>query len=253
MNLTRRVLDVGVTLVLVCGLGRWTSPVWGAGSGPRIVDYQGAPVAVRLPVSQAGAVEFPEEIVDAFTVLTAEHIALDYRTNVLYLQPLKELEGAVFVATRSGASYTLAVATTPQGTDVAVRIVPHGQRTHERVQATRSLTAVGLIRAMANSEVPAGVERAAAQAQGPRAGHELYNDGQIALHLLEVYLAPTMRGYVVEARNLTGASLPSPVQDLAIPGLQAVAAEQQLLYPQPRTMEEQLAAAHRCKLYLVVK
>ena len=59
--------------------------------------------------------EFPEEIVDAFTVLTAEHIAIDYRTNVLYLQPLKELEGAVFVATRSGASYTLAVATTPRG------------------------------------------------------------------------------------------------------------------------------------------
>ena len=237
--------------VLVCGL--WTASVWGASGGPRIVDYQGAPIAVRLPVSQAGAVEFPEEIADAFTVLTAEHIAMDYRANVLYLQPLQELDGTVFVATRSGASYTLAVATAPNGTDVAVRIVPRGQRTQERLQATRSLTAVGLIRAMANGEIPAGVERAAADAQGPTASHELYNDGQIALRLMEVYLAPTMRGYVVEAQNLTGASIPTPVQDLAIPGLQAVAAEQQLLYPQPRTLEEQLAAAHRCKMYLVVK
>ena len=167
-------------------LGLWAVPAWGASSGPRIVDYQGAPVMMRLPVSQAGAVEFPEEIADAFTVLTAEHIAIDYRTNVLYLQPLKELDGAVFVATRSGASYTLAVATDPHGTDVAVRIVPHGQRTQERVQATRSLTAVGLIRAMANGEIPAGVERAAADAQGPAASHELYNDGQIALRLLDV-------------------------------------------------------------------
>jgi hypothetical protein len=208
---------------------------------------------VRLPVSRAGAIEFPEEIADAFTVLTPDHIAIDYRTNVLYLQPLTDLDGTVFVATRSGASYTLAVATDPHGGDVAVRIVPHGQRTQERVQATRSLTAVGLIRAMAKGEIPAGVEHAAADSQGPTASHEVYNDGQLVLRLLEVYLAPTMRGYVVEAQNLTGASIPTPVQDLAIPGLQAVAAEQQLLSPQPRSLEEQLAAAHRCKMYLVVK
>lgn len=69
----------------------------------------------------------------------------------------------------------------------------------------------------------------------------------------DVLAAPAMQGYVVEAQNLTGASIPTPVQDLAIPGLQAVAAEQQLLYPQPRTVEEQLAAAHLCKMYLVVK
>ncbi len=242
---------VASLIILVVGL--WAAPAWSASSGPRIVDYQGAPVAVRLPVSQAGAVEFPEEIADAFTVLTAEHIAIDYRNNVLYLQPLKELDGTIFVATHSGASYSLAVATAPNGTDVALRIVPRGQRTQERLQATRSLTAVGLIRAMANGEIPAGVEHAAAQAQGPGASHELYNDGQISLRLVEMYLAPTMRGYVVEAQNLTGASIPTPVQDLAIPGLQAVAAEQQLLYPQPRTVEEQLAAAHRCKMYLVVK
>jgi hypothetical protein len=242
-----------VASLSVVVIGLWTAPVWGASSGPRIVDYQGAPVAVRLPVSQAGAVEFPEEIADAFTVLTAEHIAIDYRANVLYLQLLQELDGTVFVATRSGASYTLAVATAANGTDVAVRIVPRGRRTHERVQATRSLTAVGLIRAMANGEIPPGIERAAAASQGPSASHEVYNDGQIALRLMEVYLAPTMRGYVVEAQNLTGASIPTPVQDLAIPGLQAVAAEQQLLYPHPRTLEEQLAAAHRCKMYLVVK
>ncbi len=253
MNPARRAMDACAAPLVVFVVGLWTAPVWSANSGPRIVDYQGAPVAVRLPVNQAGAVEFPEEIADAFTVLTAEHIAIDYRTNVLYLQPLKELDGTVFVATRSGASYTLAVATAPTGTDVAVRIVPRGQRTQERLQATRSLTAVGLIRAMANGEIPAGVERAAAEAQSPSASHELYNDGQIALRLMEVYLAPTMRGYVVEAQNLTGASIPTPVQDLAIPGLQAVAAEQQLLYPQPRTLEEQLAAAHRCKMYLVVK
>ncbi len=253
MNPMRRIMDACAAFLLIFGSGLWTVPVWSASSGTRIVEYQGAPVTVRLAVSQAGAIEFPEEIADAFTALTAEHIAIDYRTNVLYLQPLQELDGTVFVATRSGASYTLAVATTPHGTDVAVRVVPRGQRTQERLQATRALTAVGLIRAMANGDIPAGVERAAAGVQGPSASHELYNDGQIVLRLMDVYLAPTMRGYVVEAQNLTGASIPTPVQDLAIPGLQAVAAEQQLLYPQPRTGEEQLAAAHRCKMYLVVK
>ena len=253
MNQERCVMNVRVALVAVCVVGWWASPGWSASTGSKIVEYQGAPVRVRLPVSQAGAIEFPEEITDAFTALTAEQIALDYRQHVLYLQPLRELEGTVFVATRSGASYTLAVVTDSQGSDFALRIVPRGQRTQERLQATRSLTAVGLIRAMANGEIPAGVEHAAATTQGPSASHELYNDGQIVLRLVDVYLAPTMRGYVVEAQNLTGASIPTPVQDLAIPGLQAVAAEQQLLYPQPRTAEEQLAAAHRCKMYLVVK
>jgi hypothetical protein len=127
---------------------------------------------------------------------------------------------------------------------------------HEQHPRTRagypSLTAVGLIRAMVMGKSPR-VSTRAADEQGPAVSHELYNDGQIALRLLDVYLAPTMRGYVVEAQNLTGASIPTPVQDLAIPGLQAVAAEQQLLYPHPRTLEEHLAAAYRCKMYLVVK
>jgi hypothetical protein len=115
------------------------------------------------------------------------------------------------------------------------------------------LTAVGLIRAMANGEIPPGIEHAALDERAKGRSHELYNDGQLSLQLLEVFLAPTMRGYVVEAQNLTSVSVPTPVENLTIPGLQAVAAEQQLLYPQPRTVEEKLAAAHRCKMYLVVK
>jgi hypothetical protein len=122
MTARDRAMPVPVVALSILIMGLWAAPVWGANTGPRIVDYQGAPVMMRLPVSQAGAVEFPEEIADAFTVLTADHIAIDYRANVLYLQPLKELDGTVFVATRSGASYTLAVTTDAHGSDVAVVI-----------------------------------------------------------------------------------------------------------------------------------
>ena len=97
MNPMRRIMDACAAFLLIFGSGLWTVPVWSASSGTRIVEYQGAPVTVRLAVSQAGAIEFPEEIADAFTALTAEHIAIDYRTNVLYLQPLQELDGTVFV------------------------------------------------------------------------------------------------------------------------------------------------------------
>lgn len=120
---------------------------------------------------------------------------------------------------------------------------------HKRNEAgpTQKLTALELVKAMVREEVPAGVQHTKGS------GHKVYEDDAVTLTMQEAFFAPVMRGYVLQAENRTGVSVPVPVQNLEMPGLLAVAADQQLLYPRPQTVEEELAAAHRCKVYLVVK
>ena len=165
----------------------------------------------------------------------------------MHIQALTALEGEVFVITTSGASYPLALTTTAPQPDAALRIVTTGTRAKQRLQATRSLTAVGLIRAMARGEMPPGVEHLLAK------GQQVYHDGTLRLTLHAAFLTPQMRGYVLQAENLTGVSVPVPTEELEIPGLLAVGSFTQVLYPQPRTVEERLAGAYRSVPYVVVR
>ena len=84
-------------------------------------------------------------------------------------------------------------------------------------------------------------------------GREIYRDASLSLTLQEAYIAPRMRGYVLLAENLTGVSVPVPLQDLDIPGLLAAGAFEHVLFPRPRTVEERLAGAYQCQVYLVLR
>jgi hypothetical protein len=239
----------GILTMSVIGI----APVFGADPRPaettRVVEYAGKPVRLRLGVGSSTQVEMPEEVVDVVTALTAQQLGVDFSGTHVLAHALEHVEGEVFVITSSGASYALAVTTTdaPDRRDAIVRITALGTRAKQRTKETRTLTAVELIRAMARREVPPGVEQLKAS------GQEVYRDGTLALTLQEAYIAPRMRGYVLLAENLTGVSVPVPVQEMDIPGLLAIGTFEQLLYPKPRTVEERLAAAYQCLLYVVLR
>ena len=226
-------------------------PVFSAERGPttntRVVEYAGTPVRVRLSVGAATQVELPEEVVDMVTMIDAAQVSLSYTGRYVHMQALTALEGEVFVITTSGASFPLALTTTAPQPDAAIRIVTTGTRAKQRLHATRALTAVGLIRAMARGETPPGVEHL------PAKGQQIYHDGTLRLTLQAAFLTPQMRGYVLQAENLTGVSVPVPIEELDIPGLLAVGSFTHVLYPQPRTVEERLAGAHQSVLYVVVR
>ena len=213
----------------------------------RVVEYAGAPVRVRLSIGNATQVELPDEVVDIVTMLEPEQLSLSYSGHFVQLHALTALEGEVFVITTSGASYPLTVATTAPPSDGAVRIVVTGTRAKQRQQQTHGLTAVGLIRAMARGEIPPGVEHL------PAKGQRVYHDGTLQFTLQAAYISPQMRGYVLQAENLTGVSVPVPVEELEMPGLLAVGSVAQMLYPQPRTVEERLAGAYQSLVYVVVR
>jgi len=227
-------------------------PVLGADPRPaeatRVVEYTGKPVRLRLGVGNSTQVEAPEEVVDVVTALTAQQLGVEFSGTHVLVHALEPVEGELFVITSSGASYALSVATdTPDRRDAIVRITTMGTRAKKRAKETRTLSAVDLIRAMARREVPPGVEQLKAS------GQEVYRDGTLAFTLQEAYITPRMRGYVLLAENLTGVSVPVPVQEMDIPGLLAIGVFEQLLYPKPRTVEEQLAGAYQCLLYVVLR
>jgi hypothetical protein len=213
----------------------------------RVVEYAGAPVRVRLSIGNATQVELPDEVVDIVTMLEPAQLSLSYSGHFVQLHALTALEGEVFVITTSGASYPLTVATTATPSDGAVRLVVTGTRARQRQQQTQGLTAVGLIRAMARGEIPPGVEHL------PAKGQRVYHDGTLQFTLQAAYISPLMRGYVLQAENLTGVSVPVPVEELEMPGLLAVGSVAQILYPQPRTVEERLAGAYQSLVYVVVR
>jgi len=213
----------------------------------RVVEYAGAPLRVRLSVGNATQVELPDEVVDIVTMLEPAQLTLSYSGHVVHLHAMTALDGEVFVITTSGTSYPLAVTTTATPFDGAVRIVVTGTRAKHRQQQTQGLTAVGLIRAMARGEIPPGVE------QLPAKGQRVYHDGTLQFTLQAAYVSPLMRGYVLHAENLTGVSVPVPVEELEMPGLLAVGSVAQILYPQPRTVEERVAGAYQSLVYVVVR
>lgn len=213
----------------------------------RVVEYAGAPVRVRLSVGNATQVEFPDDVVDIVTMLEPTQLTLSYSGHYAHLQALTAIEGEIFVITTTGTSYPLAVTTTATPFDGAVRIVTTGTRAKQRQQQTQGLTAVGLIRAMARGEIPPGVEHL------PAKGQRVYHDGTLQFTLQAAYISPQMRGYVLHAENLTGVSVPVPVEELEMPGLLAVGSMAQILYPQPRTVEERLAGAYQSVVYVVVR
>jgi len=227
------------------------APVQAAESRPatttRLVEYAGKPVPVRLSVGKTTQVEVPEAVVDMVTMIEASHLTLSYTGHYVQLHALAAVEGDVFVITTSGASYPLALTTSAPQHDAALRLVSTGTRAKKRQQATRTLTAVGLIRAMARGEIPPGVEHL------PAKGQQIYQDGALRLTLQAAYLSPQMRGYILQAENLTGVSVPVPVEELEIPGLLAVGSFTHVLYPQPRSVEERLAGAYQSLVYVVVR
>ena len=215
----------------------------------RLVEYVGTPIPIRLSLARPEPVEvqFPEDVVDVVTPLQEQQIGIEFVGPRLYLHAMKALDGGLFAITSSG-SYGLTLSTTRMDKhDTVVRIAPAGQHAAARVAATQQLTAVDLVRFMRRKEIPPGVDHATAS------GREVYNDGTLSLRFVEAYLAPTMRGYVLTAENVADVSVTVPIQNLTMPGLLAAAAEVYTLAPRPHTVEEKLAAAHRCQVYVVLK
>ena len=247
--MTRNVRVVWILLVASVAWARSLEVMAASAPRPvtRIVEYAGAPVRVRLSVGNATQVELPDEVVDIVTMLEPEQLSLSYSGHFVQLHALTALEGEVFVITTAGASYPLTVATTAPPSDGAVRLVVTGTRATQRQQQTQGLTAVGLIRAMARGEIPPGVEHL------PAKGQRVYHDGTLQFTLQAAYISPQMRGYVLQAENLTGVSVPVPVEELEMPGLLAVSSVAQILYPQPRTVEERLAGAYQSLVYVVLR
>ena len=198
-------------------------------------------------MGETSEVELPEEIADIVTALAVDVLEVTYNGRYIYLHPTHEISGQVFAISDSGVSYKLIVTTDADTVDTSVRITATGTQTRQRLLATRTLTAVNLIRAMVRKERLPGVEYAEAEPE------EVYNDGTLSLRILEAYWTPTMRGYVLQVENLTRVSVPVPIQNIEMPGLLAIGARAQLLYPTPQTLEEELAAAHQSVVYLVVK
>jgi hypothetical protein len=84
-------------------------------------------------------------------------------------------------------------------------------------------------------------------------GETVLNDGTIQAKIKEMFLGSTLWGYVIEVENLLDTGYKINPAAFRLDGTRAIMAERWELAAKPLTAEQELANAHKAKVYVVTK
>lgn len=84
-------------------------------------------------------------------------------------------------------------------------------------------------------------------------GETVLHDGTIQAKIKEMFLGSNLWGYIIEVENLLDTSYKINPAAFRLDGTKAIMAERWELAAKPLTAEQELASAHKAKLYVVTK
>lgn len=84
-------------------------------------------------------------------------------------------------------------------------------------------------------------------------GETILHDGTIQAKIKEMFLGSNLWGYIIEVENLLDTSYKINPAAFRLDGTRAIMAERWELAAKPLTAEQELASAHKAKLYVVTK
>jgi hypothetical protein len=84
-------------------------------------------------------------------------------------------------------------------------------------------------------------------------GETVLSDGTITAKIDRIFIGPNLWGYVVDAENLLQTSQKLNAGSFRIDGTLAISAKDWELSSQPLTVEQQAAAKHKTKLYIITR
>ena len=230
----------GVLLLVVLGL-----PL-GVGADVRLVKAGPDPVAIYVRLGVPLSVQFPEGIEAIPTGVDPANLSLEIEGRRLFIQALVEgLDARLFVIGKSGRMYQLRLVEEEGKLDDQVELVQAVRPPAFGAESSGSpvRTAVGpwrrgrpasdpwrrLMVAMIGGKKLPGVSVV-------EHGQNLYDDGTLRIDTIQLYVAGRYLGYVGVAENTGKEPLALRLPEYDAPGLKAIAAEQETIAAQGKTL-----------------
>ena len=185
-------------------------------------SLSGKLVTVKGEVGKISEVVFSQDVARIAKGASSEVLQIEVVGNRIYLLPLQKAESDIYVITKDGVSYPVTVLADGQGYDL--RVEAGGPRETDSA-GNRGNGVQEFLRAMFLDVEPADGESFVCD-------QEVFNQQGLRWRVKKIVRAAAMTGYVVEAENLSSASIVVPIQDIDLPGLLAISADRQVLEPQ---------------------
>lgn len=157
----------------------------------------------------------PEDIASVVMGLPTEKISLEHNKNMLFVQPLAaDLDGEIYAIGKSARSYVLSLhVVSKDQRDKQVRLVAADESLKERVEQVKTLTPLGLLKAMALGQELDGVFV-------DKKAFPLFEDARVRITAEAIWDAVAMKGYICKIDNLS--QQPFDFRTLSIQGLVAL-------------------------------
>lgn len=239
-------------------------------SAARDITYTGNEEVVYVRPGDPTQVSFQGEVVGGFKPKNSS-LALDRQDTylVVFARPSLPPEGeAMIVQLKDKRTYSLRVlpASGDHPRDALVNVLDSREvseeyeeaKTPEEAKAQRKFppptTVPGLMRELAlvaefgkRKGIP-GYRRS-----NKFSGETVLSDGSLVATIDEMFLGSDLVGYVLSVENMLETSQQLNPASFRLDGTRAISMQRWELAPRPQTSEQQLAAAHKAKVYIITR
>jgi len=193
-------------------------------SAVRYENYQGGSIAVNVAIGRTSEIVFPELIAQLLRSQIPDSIDLEVKGKSLYILPKVQSNADIFVRTVSNMEVPINLVFKEEN-DTQVRIsyaIDEPQKT--KVERKKSNKAISLMKALIKKEDIGGSTRL-------DVNKVIFENRYFRATLLTKYELNNAEGLIVEIENLLYRSIITPIQDINLKNLIAIAAENDLLAP----------------------
>lgn len=243
----------------------------GPSASARDLEYGGREISVFIKPGEPTQIQFPSTIAGGFKKKQSS-LNLDRKGTDLVVfgqDSLTEAGEAIIVRLENGKSYSIRVhrsspdkprddmvriedsLTSPQSSgDDDDKDPPHKEKTFDYAPPNQ---VSGLMREMMLNAEFGKTGITGYRVSDIHRGETVLSDGTITAKIDRIFIGPNLWGYVVDAENLLQTSQKINAGSFRIDGTLAISAKDWELAAQPLNHEQQIAAKHRTKLYIITR
>jgi len=208
-------------LLAVIGAGFMVTAI--PATAAKEIVFTGQTIEVRLKIGTVTELTFPAPVVP-ITKTEPSILQITAADERIYLLPGQNRPLSLYFIGRDKTAYPIKTIIDEENWDERIKIIKLAQNSQK---SRGKNTTINLMR-----DLLLGIDSPGATKTKGNA--EVYNDGSIRLKMKILYDLPQARGYVLVAENLLNKIAVIPIQEIDIPGLRAISAEQQTLAPKGR-------------------
>ncbi len=236
-------------------------------SAARDIEYEKGEIDVRVNPGEPTQIEFPGAISGGFRKKVSS-LSLDHKDNDLVIfagDSISENGEAIIVRLQDGRSYSLRIARStpaaPRDDMLTIRDQRPAFISEETDPAYREKSfeyapptqVSGLMR-----ELVLASEFGKSSIPGYRAsdsykGQLVLDDGTVRATVTRIYMGTNLWAYEIDAENLLGQTQKINPAAFRIDGTRAISAKYWELAPIPLTIEQQISAKHKTKVYIITR